>query len=122
MEEKKDEVLLAELDVKQRIQQVMSEKNDLLKNAKEKAQRQLKTYDDELLNKTQEKISQLIINREANDHIEQKTKSDIELIKQLFKKNKENVTQFLFNTVTNVDIHIPDVVIGNFEEKFNEKK
>ena len=118
MEEKRDEVLIAETDVKERIRQVLAEKDDLFRFAKEKAKKQLKTYDDELRGKTQEKITELIMFRQETDHIEEKTKSDLEQIHKTYERNKETVIQYLFDTVTKVDIHIPDVVIGNFEENF----
>mmetsp|Transcript_796 Transcript_796/g.776 ORF Transcript_796/g.776 Transcript_796/m.776 type:complete len:122 (+) Transcript_796:32-397(+) len=114
----KDEVLVAEDEAKQRIQQVQQEKDDLLRQAKDKAKKQLKSHDDELRTKTQEKITELYLDRTPLENIDEKTKQDIKAIDESFVKNKDQVSQFLFDSVTKVNIVIPDVVIANFEEKF----
>ncbi|SBO24970.1 vacuolar ATP synthase subunit g, putative [Plasmodium knowlesi strain H] len=45
---------------------------------------------------------------EAVTLIEQNTKEEIKKYKELFKKNKEQVAQFVFDKVFNVDLTIPD--------------
>jgi vacuolar-type H+-ATPase subunit H len=118
MTDRKDEVLIAEKEAKAKIAQVMQEKDDLLKQAKDKAKKDLKSHDDEMRGKTQEKITQLILNRGEIDVIEEKTKSELKTLQTSFEKNKGKVVDFLFNSVTTVKIHIPDVVKGNFEETY----
>lgn len=118
MTERKDEVLVAEKEAKAKISQVLQEKDDLLKQAKEKAKKDLKSHDDEMRAKTQEKITQLILNRGEIDSIEEKTKADLKTLELSYTKNRSNVVDFLFNSVTTVKIHIPDVVKGNFEETY----
>jgi hypothetical protein len=38
-------------------------------------------------------------------------------VEQMFNKNKSDVTDFLFGNVVNVEITIPEVVKGKFEER-----
>jgi len=117
MSDKKDEVLIAENEVKQRINQVLLEKDDLLRQAKEKAKKELKSHDDDMRLETQEKVTELLVNRQAIDEVDEQTRRDLIVIDDDFEKNKSQVVDFLFNSVTTVNIVIPDVVIGCFEEK-----
>jgi vacuolar-type H+-ATPase subunit H len=117
MSDKKDEVLIAENEVKQRINQVLLEKDDLLRQAKEKAKKELKSHDDDMRVATQEKVTELLVDRTRMDEVDEQTRRDLILIEENFVKNKSQVVDFLFGSVINVNIVIPDVVIGCFEEK-----
>ncbi|ETW54638.1 hypothetical protein PFUGPA_03245 [Plasmodium falciparum Palo Alto/Uganda] len=52
---------------------------------------------------------------EAVTKIEQNTKDEIKVYKDLFKKNKDQVAQFIYDKVYNVDLTIPD----SMEKSFN---
>ena len=117
MSDKKDEVLIAENEVKLRINQVLLEKDDLLRQAKEKAKKELKSHDDEMRCATQEKVTELLVDRSRMDEVDEQTRQELILIEENFEKNKSEVVDYLFGAVTNVNIVIPDVVIGCFEEK-----
>lgn len=115
--DKKDEVLLAENEAKEKISVVLQEKDDLLRQAKDKAKKDLTTHDDELRMKTQEKITALLMDTSKAEEVDEQTKKDLVRIEESFKRNKESVSQFLFTSTIKVDINIPEVVIGNFEER-----
>ncbi len=63
-------------------------------------------------------IFQLHSNRAYIEEIEHKNKLEISEVEKEFRKNKDNVIEYLFNHVIKVDIIVPDVVKGKFEEKF----
>ena len=117
MADRIDEVLIAENEAKKRIAEVMQEKDDLLRQAKEKAKKELKSHDDELREITQEKITQLYLDRNELEEIDERTKKEIIEIDLAYNKNKSKVADFIFKSVVSVNIVIPDVVKGNFEEK-----
>jgi len=56
------------------------------------------------------------------ERIETKRDEDIKIVDSKYKKNKEKVIDFLFNSILQVEIRVPDVVKGNFEERFNMTK
>lgn len=116
--DRKDNVLIAELEAKKRISDVNQEKDDLLRKAKDKAKKELKSFDEDLNQKTREKVTQLYIDRSETDKLEELTLSEIKDIEKNYIKNKNEVIDFLFDTVINVKIGIPDVVIADFENKF----
>ena len=116
--DKKDNVLLAELDAKKRIQEVLQEKEEVLRKAKDKAKKELKSFDEDLNQKTRDRVTQLYIDRSETDKLDDITKNEILELEKNFQKNKKNVVDFLFNSVVNVTIAIPDVVIADFENKF----
>lgn len=116
MAERKDDVLLAEEDAKSRIQLVLQEKDDLLRKAKEQAKQNLRSHDEELQQLTQDKITHLYIDRSNIDEIEKHTQTEVQRLEESFHKNKDKVVDFLFESVTNIKIVIPDVVIADFEK------
>lgn len=58
-------------------------------------------------------------NRTYIEEIERKNKIEVNEVEQEFHQNKAKVIDFLFANVIQVDIDVPDVVKGKFEEKFN---
>jgi vacuolar-type H+-ATPase subunit H len=117
MADKKDNILIAEEDAKIRIGEVLLEKDNLLRQAKERAKKELKSHDEELRDKTQAKITELNMNSSEVDDIDAKTLVDLKEIENKFTKNKSSVCDFLFNSVVNVTITIPDVVKADFEKQ-----
>lgn len=118
MSEKLDEVLLAEKEAKKRIDLILKEKEDMLRLAKEKAKKELRSHEDDLRKITNDKITDLLSNKNTLIEVEEKTKKDLKLIDELALKNQQEVVNYLFKTVTYVDIRIPDVVKENFEENY----
>jgi vacuolar-type H+-ATPase subunit H len=115
MTDKKDSVLIAEDEAKARIQEVIQEKDDLLRQAKERAKKELRSFDDELQQKTQERITNLYIDRSDLNAIEGNTEKELRDLEDKFAKNKNEVVDYLFEAVTHIKIVIPDVVKANFE-------
>lgn len=118
MSEKLDEVLLAEKEAKKRIDLILKEKEDMLKFAKEKAKKELRSHEDELRKVTNDKITDLLSNKSTLIEVEEKTKNDLKMIDNLASKNQNDVINFLYKTVISVDIVIPDVVKENFEQNY----
>lgn len=50
--------------------------------------------------------------------LEKDVQNDIQLVESLFKRNKETVIEYLIDHVKYVNIIVPEVVKGNFDEKF----
>ena len=50
--------------------------------------------------------------------LEKDVQNDIQLVESLFKRNKETVIEYLIGHVRYVNIIVPEVVKGNFDEKF----
>ena len=117
MADKKDNILIAEEDAKIRISEVLQEKDNLLRQAKERAKKELKSHDEELREKTQQRTTELLLNSTELDQIDAKTIVDMKEIETKFIKNKSSVCEFLFNSVVNVTISIPDVVKADFEKQ-----
>jgi hypothetical protein len=60
-------------------------------------------------------------NRDYIEDIERKNKLEIIEVEKEFNKNKDKVVDYLFENVIQVDIIVPEVVKGKFEEKFGIK-
>jgi hypothetical protein len=52
--------------------------------------------------------------------LEKEVQNDIIKVEALYKKNKDKVVEFLLEHVKFVDITVPEVVKGNFDEKFGK--
>ena len=63
-------------------------------------------------------LQQLNSNRTYIEEVERKNKIEINEVEQDYNKNKPKVIDFLFANAIEVDITVPDVVKGKFEEKF----
>ncbi|SPJ11955.1 vacuolar ATP synthase subunit g, putative [Plasmodium sp. DRC-Itaito] len=88
----------------------------MLKEAEATATEELKIFrakEKERLNKGHKEKS--TAEDEAVTKIEQNTKDEIKVYKDLFKKNKDQVAQFIYDKVYNVDLTIPD----SMEKSFN---
>jgi len=116
MTDKRDYIIIAEDLAKTRIVEVQLEKDNLLKQAKEKARKDLRSHDDDLQIKTQEKVTQLYMNNSHVEEIDSKTEAEIKDIEVKFKNNKQGACDFLFKSITDVVISIPDVVKADFEK------
>ncbi len=116
MTDKRDYIIIAEDLAKSRIVEVQLEKDNLLKQAKEKARKDLRSHDDDLQIKTQEKVTQLYMDNTHNEEIDAKTEVEIKDTEVKFIKNKQAACDFLFKSVTDVVITIPDVVKADFEK------
>jgi hypothetical protein len=53
--------------------------------------------------------------------LERKNEQEVLEVEQQFSKNKASVIDYLFENVINVDIHIPEVVKGKFEERLTNQ-
>ncbi|SOV17476.1 vacuolar ATP synthase subunit g, putative [Plasmodium sp. DRC-Itaito] len=87
----------------------------MLKEAEATATEELKIFrakEKERLNKGHKEKS--TAEDEAVTKIEQNTKDEIKVYKDLFKKNKDQVAQFIYDKVYNVDLTIPDCMEKSF--------
>ena len=102
----------------EQIEKAKRQKDNLMKIAKKMAERELSEYDEKKNEETNEKITQLNINDNQLEEIQNKGNEEIEIIKKNYDDNKEKVIDFLFKNVLTVKYEVPDVVKGCFEEKF----
>ena len=102
----------------EQIEKAKSQKDNLMKIAKKMAERELSEYNGKKNEEINEKITQLNVNDNQLDEIQNKGNEEIELIKKSYNNNKEKVIDFLFKNVLTVKYEVPDVVKGCFEEKF----
>ena len=105
----------------EQIEKAKSQKDNLMKIAKKMAERELSEYDAKKNEEINEKITQLNVNDNQLEEIQNKGNEEIELIKKSYNNNKEKVIDFLFKNVLTVKYEVPDVVKGCFEEKFGIK-
>jgi hypothetical protein len=90
-----------------------------MRKAKEAANKQIITYDEEKRSQHNQKVTDLYSNRDYIEDIEKKNKVEISEVEQQFNKHKSNVIEYLFNNVTHVDYVLPEVIKGNFEERLS---
>jgi hypothetical protein len=62
-------------------------------------------------------LIKLYSNRDYIEDLENKNRQEIIEVEQQFNRNKPKVIDYLFNNVIHVDIIIPEVVKGKFEER-----
>ena len=105
----------------EQIEKAKSLKDNLMKIAKKMAERELSEYDEKKNEEINEKITQLNLNDNLLEEIQNKGNEEVELIKNSYNNNKEKVIDFLFKNVLTVKYEVPDVVKGCFEEKFGIK-
>ena len=55
-------------------------------------------------------------NRNELEELEKTTENEIKEISQQYTENKEKVIKLLLDNIMSVDLEIPKVVIGKFEE------
>ena len=103
------------------IEKASNEKDGLLKLAKEMANKELTSYDDEKRNECMDKITELNTNEQELENIKNKSKEEVDAILNSYGSTKDKVVDFLFANVINVKYEVPDVVKGFFEEKFGIK-
>ena len=118
MASKGDYALEQEKYSEELIEKASSEKEGLLKLAKEMATKELESYNDERRKEYDNKVTELNINEKLIDDIQNKSKADIDEINNNFDSRKDKVVDFLFENVINVKYEVPEVVKGFFEEKF----
>ena len=100
------------------IEKANTEKDDLLKLAKEMAAKELESFNEEKRVECEEDITKLNANDDIIEEIQNKSKAEIEALNNNFNSNKNQVVEFLFQNVIKVKYEVPDVVKGFFEEKF----
>ena len=105
----------------EQIEKAKIQKDNLMKIAKKMAERELSEYDEKKNEEINEKITQLNLNDNQLEEIQNKGNEEVELIKNLYNNNKDKVIDFLFKNVLTVKYEVPDVVKGCFEEKFGIK-
>ena len=100
------------------IEKANTEKDDLLKLAKEMAAKELESFNEEKRVECEEDITKLNANDDIIEEIQNKSKAEIDALNNNFNSNKNQVVEFLFQNVIKVKYEVPDVVKGFFEEKF----
>ncbi|GAB67830.1 vacuolar ATP synthase subunit G [Plasmodium cynomolgi strain B] len=103
------QLLKAEEEADMVIKKAKDVRAKMLKEAETTATEELKIFrakEKERLNKGHKEKS--TAEDEAVTLIEQNTKEEIKKYKELFKKNKDQVAQFVFDKVFTVDLTIPD--------------
>lgn len=117
MADKKDYILVAEEEAKERIIQIQAEKESIIKQAKDKARKDLKSHEIDLQQRNQMRITELYSNNILLDEIDKKNLVEIKEIEEKNKINADKAVRLLFETVTKVSIVIPDVVKAEFEKE-----
>ena len=100
------------------IEKANTEKDDLLKLAKDMAAKELESFNEEKRVECEEDITKLNVNDDIIEEIQNKSKAEIDTLNKNFNSRKDQVVEFLFKNVINVKYEVPDVVKGFFEEKF----
>ena len=100
------------------IEKANCEKDGLLKLAKDMANKELNSYNEEKRKEYNTKVTELNVNEKYIEDIQEKSKKDMDEINNNFNSRKDKVVDFLFENVINVKYEVPDVVKGFFEEKF----
>ena len=100
------------------IEKANTEKDDLLKLAKDMAAKELESFNEEKRVECEEDITKLNVNDDIIEEIQSKSKAEIDALNKNFNSRKDKVVEFLFKNVINVKYEVPDVVKGFFEEKF----
>ena len=100
------------------IEKANYEKDGLLKLAKDMANKELNSYNEEKRKEYNTKVTELNVNEKYIEDIQEKSKKDMDEINNNFNSRKDKVVDFLFENVSNVKYEVPDVVKGFFEEKF----
>ncbi len=100
------------------IEEANYEKDGLLKLAKDMANKELNSYNEEKRKEYNTKVTELNVNEKYIEDIQEKSKKDMDEINNNFNSRKDKVVDFLFENVINVKYEVPDVVKGFFEEKF----
>lgn len=118
MSGKNDYALIHEQFGAKQIKEAYKDEDTLTKMAREMAKKELDNYDLEKANEISEKITELNDNNVLISEIEEKSQKEIQDIITNYDKHKSEIVDLLFNSVTTVKYEIPDVVKGNFEEKF----
>ena len=103
------------------IEKASNEKDGLLKLAKDMAQKELTSYEEEKRNEYNDKVTELNTNEQELENIHKKSKEEVDAILNSYDAKKDKVVDFLFANVINVKYEVPDVVKGFFEEKFGIK-
>ncbi len=100
------------------IEKANNEKEGLLKLAKDMAEKELQSFEQEKRQEYMDEVTKLNSNEEILEDIQNKSKEEIENLHKDFLAGKDKVIDFLFQNVINVKYEVPDVVKGFFEEKF----
>ena len=100
------------------IEKANNEKEGLLKLAKDMAEKELQSFEQEKRQEYMDEVTKLNANEEILEDIQNKSKEEIENLHKDFLAGKDKVIDFLFQNVINVKYEVPDVVKGFFEEKF----
>ena len=100
------------------IEKANNEKEGLLKLAKDMAEKELQSFEQEKRQEYMDEVTKLNSNEEILEDIQNKSKEEIENLHKDFWAGKDKVIDFLFQNVINVKYEVPDVVKGFFEEKF----
>jgi len=62
-------------------------------------------------------IKSLSTTKEVDELLLKKHKEEMERINEDYKRNKQETVNYLVNALLNVDLTVPDVVIGKFAAK-----
>ena len=88
------------------------------KKAVAQAQKEIQPYNDQIEEEYNDKITALTSDDSVHDNIKQYTQEVIQKINQQYQANKSKALDFVFNAIIKIDIEIPAVVVGNFEDNF----
>lgn len=114
------QLLKAEEEADMVVKKAKDVRAKMLKEAEATATEELKVFrakEKERLNKGHKEKSSA--EDEVVTKIEQSTKEEIKKYKELFKKNKDNVAQFVYDKVFTVDLTIPDCTYKSILYKQN---
>lgn len=119
MEENLKELLKAETDVNKRVNEALTRKNNLLRSIKESAEKDIQAFraaKEKEYQEEYERLKKKIETEGANDGSKQENQVDMEQIQKDYTKNRDLVVDLLVQNVLTVNIEIPKVVKGTFNE------
>ena len=65
-----------------------------------------------------DKITALTSDVTVHDKIKEETQKTLRQINEQYEANKDKALAYVFDSIIKINIEIPEVVIGNFESKF----
>ena len=74
-------------------------------------------YKKEETRKKDEEIKKIMSYKDMDDSLKKSHKEGLIVIENDFKKNKDKAVEFLLESLLEVDLTVPDVVIGRFAHK-----
>ncbi len=92
-------------------------RKEIIQREREKTENEIEGFRNEEMSKMNKEINELTSNKALEEQLLSQHKSAIDKIENDYKANKDKAVTFLVNALMEVDLIIPDVVIGKFSHK-----